>query len=180
MREEIVCAGFGGQGIMVLGKVLATAAMEKGYNVTWLPSYGAEVRGGTAYSMVKIDSGEIASPVAFKADTAFIMNGPSLDRFEDSVKRKGLMILNTSLAGRAPKRKDINVVGVDLTDEAIKLGNVRVANMIAAGIYVAKKKVLDKELLFKTIEKMAAGNQKLISVNKKAVERGIELANGEQ
>lgn len=180
MSEEIICAGFGGQGIMVLGKVLAIAAMEKGYNVTWLPSYGAEVRGGTAYSMVKIDSGEIASPVVTDADTAFIMNGPSFDKFEGRIKKGGLLILNTSLAGRAPKRKGLRVTGTDLTDEAIKLGNVKVANMIAAGIYVAKKKILDKKLLFRTIEKMAAGNQKLVSVNKKALERGIELANGER
>ena len=175
ISEDIICAGFGGQGIMVLGKVLAIAGMEKGWNVTWMPSYGAEVRGGTAHSMVKIDSQNIASPVVSNANTAFIMNGPSLDKFEKRIKKGGLLILNTSITSRAVKRKDIDIIGADLTDEAIKLGNVKVANMIAAGIYAVKKKVLDKDLLFRAMEKMAAGRKDLISVNQKAVERGIEL-----
>ncbi|MGB3082764.1 MAG: 2-oxoacid:acceptor oxidoreductase family protein [Candidatus Omnitrophota bacterium] len=175
LSEEIICAGFGGQGIMVLGKVLANAGMEKGYNVTWMPSYGAEVRGGTAHSMVKIDSETIGSPVVADADTAFIMNEPSLDKFENRIKKGGLLILNTSIIKRASKRNDLNIIEADLTDEAIALGNVKVANMIAIGIYITKKEAFDKGLFFSVIEKMAAGQEDLILVNKKAVEKGIEI-----
>ena len=174
-NEEIICAGFGGQGIMVLGKVLAAAGMEKGYNVTWMPSYGAEVRGGTAHSMVKIGSEQIASPIVVDVDTAFIMNEPSLDKFEKRIKQKGLLILNTSIIKRTPKRKDLNVIKARLTDEAIALGNVRVANMIAVGIYIARKKIFDKKMLFSVIETMAAGRKDLIPVNKKAIEKGREI-----
>jgi 2-oxoglutarate ferredoxin oxidoreductase subunit gamma len=175
LSEEIICAGFGGQGIMVLGKVLANVGMEKGYNVTWMPSYGAEVRGGTAHSMVKIDSETIGSPVVAAADTAFIMNEPSLDKFENRIKKGGLLILNTSIVKRASKRNDLDIVETDLTDEAIALGNVKVANMIAIGIYVTKKEMFGKDLFFKVIEKMAAGREDLVLVNKKALEKGIEI-----
>ncbi|MFQ5952297.1 MAG: 2-oxoacid:acceptor oxidoreductase family protein [Candidatus Omnitrophota bacterium] len=175
-NESIICAGFGGQGIMVLGRVLANAGMKKGYNVTWMPSYGAEVRGGTAHSMVKMSDKRIASPLVPAPDTAFIMSGPSLDKFEKKIKKGGMMILNTSMVKRKVRRKDLDVTKAPLTGEAIKLGNVKVANMIAIGIYVAKKKIFDRDLLFKVIEKMAMGHEELILINIKALEKGIEIA----
>ena len=176
INETIICAGFGGQGIMVMGKVIAEAAMEKGLNVTWLPSYGAEVRGGTAHSMVRISSEVIGSPVVDEADAGIIMNAPSLEKFEDRIKSKGLIVVNTSLVLKKPSRKDLDVVAAPLTDEAIKLGNVRVANMIAAGIYSAKKGIIDRAVLVRVIEEMAGGRKELIPVNVKAVDRGIEIA----
>ena len=176
IRESLICAGFGGQGIMVLGKVIAEAAMEKGLNVTWLPSYGAEVRGGTAHSMVKISSETIGSPVVALADSAIIMNGPSLAKFEHRVTKGGLMVLNTSLAPKGPSVKGLDVAAAPLTEEAIRLGNVRVANMIAAGIYSARKGIIDKGTFVKIIEKMAGGRKELIPINVRAVERGIEIA----
>jgi 2-oxoglutarate ferredoxin oxidoreductase subunit gamma len=178
INEAIICAGFGGQGIMVLGRVLANAGMARDLYVTWLPSYGAEVRGGTAHSVVRISSRPIASPVVSGADTAIIMNEPSLDKFESKITAGGLLILNTSMAKRKVSRDDIDVVGAPLTDEAIKLGNVRVANMIAAGIFAAKKKIFDKDVLVNVIEKMATGREELIPVNVKAVEKGISFVEG--
>lgn len=178
VNESIICAGFGGQGIMILGKVLAAAGMTAGYQVTWLPSYGAEVRGGTAYSVVKISSSPIASPVVLCADTAIIMNEPSLDKFEKSVKKNGLMILNASMSERRPARKDIEVVSVPLTEEAIKLGNSKVANMIAAGIFMARRPAFDKKAIFEVIDEMAGGKKELKDINIKAVERGFELGAG--
>lgn len=165
---------------MVLGKVLAEAGLMKDHNVTWLPSYGAEVRGGTAHAVVRICSEAIASPVVASPASAIIMNGPSLDKFEDRIAPGGLVVLNTSMAGRKVRRKDLEVVEAALTDEAIKLGNVRVANMIAAGIYAGKKGVIGREVLIKVIEKMAEGREHLIPVNVKAVDRGLELAAGVQ
>ncbi|MEA3489640.1 MAG: 2-oxoacid:acceptor oxidoreductase family protein [Candidatus Omnitrophota bacterium] len=178
INESIICAGFGGQGIMVLGKVLAEAGMALDLNVTWLPSYGAEVRGGTAHSMVRISSSPIPSPIVDTADTAIVMNDLSMDKFKDKIIDGGLLILNTSMAGNRSKTKDIDVVGAPLTEEAIKLNNVRVANMIAAGIFAAKKKLFDKALLVKVIGKMAAGREAIIPANIKAVERGFEIASG--
>jgi len=175
-NETIICAGFGGQGIMVMGKVLANAGMEEGYRVTWLPSYGAEVRGGTAHSMVRLSSGQIAGPTVSEADTGIIMNGPSLDKFETRIKKDGLLIVNASLVERKPERDDIDVVTAHFTEEAEALGNVRVANMIAVGAYARRKGILKKDTLLAVIEKMAAGRKNLIPINIKALERGMELA----
>ncbi len=163
---------------MVLGKVLAIAGMEKGFNVTWFPSYGAEVRGGTAHCMVHISSDQISSPVVFSATTAVVMNTPSLDKFEEKVVKGGLIIVNESMVERDVKRKDLEVIKSPLTDEAIKIGNVRVANMIAVGIYAAKKNIIDRETLVNVIEKMAGNRKELIPINVKALDRGIEIAGG--
>jgi len=169
VNESIICAGFGGQGIMVLGKVLATAAMEKNFHVTWFPAYGAEVRGGTAYSMVRVSEEPIANPIVCGATAAIIMNEPSLEKFEKVIKPKGLLILNESLVKAKVKRKDIEVISSDLTEEAVRLGNIRVANMIAVGIYAAKTKIFDKKVLIKAIEIMAAGREDLVPINIKAI-----------
>jgi 2-oxoglutarate ferredoxin oxidoreductase subunit gamma len=173
--ETVICAGFGGQGIMVLGKVLAEVGMAAGFNVTWLPSYGAEVRGGTAHAMVRISSRDIPSPVVAEANAAIIMNGPSLKKFIGKIKKGGLLILNTSMSEGDVKSPDIDVIEAPLTDEAMKLGNIRVANMIAAGIYVAKKDMFEMGLMTRVIEKMAGSRKELIPVNIKAVERGMEI-----
>jgi 2-oxoglutarate ferredoxin oxidoreductase subunit gamma len=178
INESILCAGFGGQGIMLLGKVLASTGMEEGLNVTWVPSYGAEVRGGTAYSTIRISSRPVSDPIVENASTGIIMNEPSLDKFEKMIQPGGFLIVNTSMTARSPKRKDLDVLELPLTDEALRLGNVRVANMIAAGVYAARKKVLKVDVLARTIKKMAeaAGTASRIPINVKAVERGAELA----
>jgi len=160
---------------MVLGKVFATAAMDMGYQVTWLPSYGAEVRGGTAHSMVRISTGPIASPIVSSPTSGVIMNTPSLDKFEKAFVQGALLILNSSMTDRKVKRKDLDLVEAPLTDEAIKIGNVRVANIIAAGIYIAKKNIISTDAVTSIIEKMAEGREHLIPVNIKALERGIEI-----
>jgi len=179
INEAIICAGFGGQGIMTLGKVLVEAGVMSGMHVTWLPSYGAEVRGGTAHSMVHISEHAIASPVVKEPDIAIIMNGPSLDKFENKIKKKGFLILNSSMVSKKVTRKDIEIIEAPLTDEAIKLGNVRVANMIATGILAEKKKIFGKDVLMEVIDKMAQGREEIIPVNVKAVERGLEIGRGE-
>lgn len=176
INESIICAGFGGQGIMILGKVLANAALKKDLNVTWIPSYGAEVRGGTAYAMVRISRSSIADPMVNHASTAILMTAPSLDLFERKILPGGLLIVNTSMAKEKPKRKDIDIIAAPLTDEAIKVGNMRVANMIAAGIYAKKTGIFDKDLLIDVIKEMGHGHESIVPVNIKALERGMELA----
>lgn len=174
--EKIICAGFGGQGIMVMGKVIAEAAMASGLYVTWLPAYGAEVRGGTAYAMVCAGKKIIANPVVEKASTAILMNGPSFDKFISSVLPGGLVIVNTSLVTDIPVLKKVNFAAYPITDEAIKLGNVKVANMIAVGIYFAKKKIFSENILKEVIHIMAGERQDLLDVNLRALEKGKELA----
>lgn len=175
MTLRIIIAGSGGQGIMLLGKVLAQTAMGEGKRVTWLPSYGAEVRGGTSHSMMVISDEEIGSPYVEKADVLIIMNAPSMAKFKGRIKNGGLIILNSSLAGSCEKA-DTQVLKYPFTDIAIKLGNIKVANMVALGCFIAHKKVVSLESAFKAVLDMAPGDKKyLIEINKKALEEGMKL-----
>jgi 2-oxoglutarate ferredoxin oxidoreductase subunit gamma len=176
MLEEVIIAGFGGQGVMLMGRLLAYAGMLEGKNVAWMPSYGPEMRGGTANCTVIISSEEIASPVVSYPKSIIVMNKPSLDKFEATVQRDGLIIINESLIDQKVKRDDVAIVRVPANDIANKLGNLRVANMVALGTYVKKSGVVKLKTIFKALEKTLAGrNQKLIDLNKKALKQGEEL-----
>ena len=176
MKEHIIIAGAGGQGIMLLGKILAETAMGEGKFVTWLPSYGAEVRGGTAHCMLVISDEEIGSPYVDKADTLIVMNEPSLVRFQSSLKRGGLLIVNSSLAKMNHALKGVKVHAQGFTDEAVELGNIKVANMVALGSFISCKGIIRKETALKVIKKNAPpGRQDLIVVNSQAIERGVVL-----
>jgi len=175
MIEKILIAGAGGQGIMLFGKVLAEAAMREGKQVTWLPSYGAEVRGGTAHCMVAISDAEIASPFIDKADTLIIMNSPSFERFKKGIKNKGLLIVNSSLVTQEIGQNDY-VFKHPFTDLALELGNIKVANMLALGYLIAKKKIIDLKTVFEVIESIAPADKRgLIEINKKALQKGASL-----
>jgi len=152
MLEEVIIAGFGGQGLMLMGRLLAYAGMLEGEKVAWMPSYGPEMRGGTANCTVIISPEEIASPVVHYPKSVIAMNGPSLDKFEETVVR------------------------VPANDIANKLGNLRVANMVVLGAYVKKSGVVKLETIFKVLEKTLTGpKQKLIDINKEALKQGAEL-----
>ncbi len=171
MTEKIIIAGSGGQGIMLLGKVMAEAAMYEGKFVTWLPAYGAEVRGGTAHCMLVISDNEVGSPYVDKADTLIIMNKPSFNKFSSRVGTKGRMIINSSLVG--PVKKKFEVEEAPFTDIAVKLGNVKVANMVALGRYLRSSKTLKAESILKAMRKMAPpGREDLVSINEKALQMG--------
>lgn len=175
MTERVIIAGSGGQGIMLLGKVLAQGAMREDKFVTWLPSYGAEVRGGTAHCMVVISDKEIGSPYIDKADTLIIMNSPSLAKFKNRIRPKGLLIMNSSLAPR-PKDKNARVLTHPFTERALKLGNIKVANMLALGAYLANKKITTLKNIFLVFEEITPANKKnLIEINKEALENGFKL-----
>ena len=175
MKEETICAGFGGQGIMLLGKMIAFGAMSQGLNTTWLPSYGAEVRGGTAHSMVIFSNDDIASPLVSLCDTAIIMNKPSFSKFIGKIRPNGTLILNTTLVDNKVKRNDIKVVDIPMTEIAHSIGDVRVANIIALGIYISRKRLLKKEPMVEGINKAFPGNGGLIKINIKALERGMNI-----
>ncbi|OGR08948.1 MAG: 2-oxoacid:ferredoxin oxidoreductase subunit gamma, partial [Deltaproteobacteria bacterium RIFOXYB12_FULL_58_9] len=136
MHSEVTIAGFGGQGIMVAGKLLALAGLEEGREVVWLPSYGPEMRGGTAYCNVVISDRPIGSPVFAAPSTALVMNLPSLDKFGPCVKKNGMLIINSSLIETSSNRDDIRICHVPCNDIALEVGNGKAANMVALGAYV--------------------------------------------
>ncbi len=176
MVEKIIAAGSGGQGIMLLGKILAEAAVREGKRVTWLPAYGPEVRGGTAHCMTIVSDEEIGSPYINKADSLIIMNNPSLERFRQRIEKSGLCIINSSLAGDTA----VTAAAVSrhpFTDIAIQLGNIRIANMVALGFYVGKRKTVDIGSVLKIIEDIAPADKKhLVEINQQALLKGQQLA----
>lgn len=177
MSEKIICAGFGGQGIVTLGKMLAHTGMLEGRNVTYIPKYGAEMRGGTAHCMVIISDALISSPLVSIPDSAIIMNLPSLIKFESKVKTKGDLFLNSSLVKKEIERKDIKVIKIPATEIASKLGNKQVANMVILGAYLKQKKLFSKESAFIALEKVL-NKPELLSINKQAVKEGMEYVKG--
>ena len=164
---------------MLLGKVLAGAASRDGLNITWFPTYGAEVRGGAAHCMVILSSQEIPSPYIDKADTLIVMNELSLLKFKQRIKNKGLLLANKSLVNPSILKHKASSYGqfyLPFTEAAIRLGNIKVANMIALGAYIAKKGIPNKQIVFRAIEEIAPpGKEELIAINKQAIEEGIGL-----
>lgn len=171
---DVLFAGFGGQGIMFMGKLLAQAALEAGKQVTWMPSYGAEVRGGTAYSMTRISDRAIASPVVTAPDILVVMNEPSLIKYLDKLKPGGILISNKSLIDEVPKRKDISVLNIPMTDIASKLGNTRCANIVAIGALIKRVKLLSMKDVLSALKDMLGKKMDLFLVNKKALEKGFK------
>lgn len=172
---EILFAGFGGQGIMFMGKLLAETGLSLRKNVTWMPSYGAEVRGGTAYSMTKISDKEIANPISAKPDILIVMNEPSLIKYEERLKPKGILIMNKSLIEANPRRKDITVISIPMTELASKLGNTRSANMIAIGALLKRSKLFPLKAVAACLKQMLGGKEDVFLLNKKALEKGYSV-----
>jgi len=176
MLERIIISGFGGQGVMLMGRLLAYAGMLEGKKVAWMPSYGPEMRGGTANCTVLISTEEIGSPIVSHPKILIAMNQPSLDKFESNVSENGLIILNDSLIKREVKRNDVNVIKIPADDIADKLGNSRAANMVVLGAYVKQSGIVKIDTIFKALEKALAGrNKKILELNKKALKQGAEL-----
>ncbi|MCX7750095.1 MAG: 2-oxoacid:acceptor oxidoreductase family protein [Candidatus Bipolaricaulota bacterium] len=174
MERSVVFAGFGGQGVLLAGKILARAAMEEGLEVTWLPSYGPEMRGGTANCTVVIADEPIGSPIVDRPDVLLAMNGPSLDRFEPRVAPGGTVIVNRSLIERPLRRTDVKGVYLQANDLARELGEPRAANMVALGAVVRALGVVPLEAVGQAIgeELGAKGRERLVEVNRAALERG--------
>lgn len=173
---DILFAGFGGQGIMLMGKLLAQAGLDSKKNVTWMPSYGAEVRGGTAYSMTKISGDPIASPVVTDPDILVVMNEPSLVKYEGKLKPGGLLIINRSLISASAKRKDIKTVSIPMTELASRLGSARSANMIAVGAILKRSKLFTLKTVASSLKGMMGGREDLYLLNKKAIGKGYSCA----
>jgi len=176
--EEIVVAGFGGQGVMLAGKLLAQTAMRAGREVTYMPSYGAEVRGGTANCMVVIADREIACPVVSRPDSLIVLNKASLNKFAPRLKNGGLLIMNSSLIDGEPELDEsIEVVAVPADELAVELGSHKSTNMVAIGAYLQKRGYLTADDAAEALpETIARRYHKMLPVNTEALREGAEFA----
>jgi 2-oxoglutarate ferredoxin oxidoreductase subunit gamma len=177
LYEELIIAGFGGQGIMLIGKLLAQTAMNCGREVTYMPSYGAEVRGGTANCMLVIAENEIACPVVGNPDSLIVMNKASLTKFTPRLKKNGLLILNSSLIDIEPDvENSVEVIRLPADDLAVELGSIKAANMVALGAYLQVKGFLDIESAINALpEILAQRYHKTLSLNNDALRRGASF-----
>jgi len=176
MQNEVQFAGFGGQGIMLMGQIMAQAAMNQGYEVVWIPSYGPEMRGGTAYCTVVISDRPIGSPIIRNPKHLVAMNRPSLEKFAPMVQSGGTIFINSSIISIDADRDDVDVIKVPIIEIAKRLGNVKAANIVALAAFVSRSQVVDFELLRESVKGKFASREKLIPLNMKALEEGQKAA----
>jgi 2-oxoglutarate ferredoxin oxidoreductase subunit gamma len=176
MMTKTIFAGFGGQGVLMMGYSYAHAAMNEGYEVTYLPSYGAEVRGGTANCTVAVSDDEIASPIASEPDYLVVMNNPSLYMFQNRITQGGVIFLNSSIIEARPTRKDLEICEIPAGEIATELGNPRVQNIVVMGVYVKKTGRISPDAYLKSLKKIMGEKKKsIMDVNRKAFTAGYEL-----
>ena len=174
--NRLIFAGYGGQGLLTLGEIVATVAMKKGLNVTWMPSYGPEMRGGTANCAVIVSERMIGSPIVLShIDTLFAMNQASVDKFVPKMNPSGLVLVNTSLVVNRPARSDIKVVEIDATNIAVATGSIRVANMAMLAGIIKHSDIVGLEDVKAVLEEKFKGarSAQLIPLNLKAIEEGL-------
>ena len=176
MKHEVIIAGFGGQGVMLMGQLLAYSSMLEEKNVSWLPSYGPEMRGWTANCMVIVSETQVASPLITAPSALVAMNLPSLTKFADSVKEGGVIIYNSSLIDEEYKRDGVKVIALPFNDLASELGNARVANIIALGSLLAATDVCNKESVMDSLKNvLPERHHHLLPLNEEALEKGLSL-----
>ncbi|MCF7926267.1 MAG: 2-oxoacid:acceptor oxidoreductase family protein [Candidatus Izimaplasma sp.] len=173
LDEKLIVAGFGGQGVMLTGQLLSYCATNKDINTLWFPSYGPETRGGTANCSVTISDETVNSPVISKPDSLMIFNKPSLAKFMPKLKKDGNLVVNASLVKDLDFREDVNVYEIEANDIALKLGNLKAANMVMLGAYLAITKIFtNKEIVAVMKEKFTGEKAQFIDLNKQALEAG--------
>ena len=176
MNEEIIIAGFGGQGVLSMGKILAYAGMMQNMEVSWMPSYGPEMRGGTANVTVILSDERISSPVLNQYDTAIILNQQSMDKFENSVKPGGILLYDPNGITRHPVRKDIKIYQVEAATEASQMSTSKTFNMIVLGAYLKLKPVITLDNVVHGLkDSLPERHHHLIPVNEQALKRGMEI-----
>ncbi len=176
MNEEIIIAGFGGQGVLSMGKILAYSGIMQNMEVSWMPSYGPEMRGGTANVTVILSDERISSPILNVFDTAILLNQQSLDKFENAVRPGGLLLYDTNGISRHPARKDIDIYQVEAAAEAARMISTKTFNMIVLGGYLKIKPYLKLENVIEGLRKsIPERHHKLIPANEDAIRRGLEI-----
>lgn len=175
MEKNFIIAGFGGQGVLLAGEVLANAFMQEGKQVTWYPCYGAEMRGGTVNCEIVMSDDEVSAVNKAEADYIIVLNQASFDKFEPKVRKGGYLIVNTSLAEKVQNRTDIHYVFAPITDMAEKLGNVKMANMLSLGLLSKSSGLLSVDILEKALDTVLPAHRKnLLPLNKSAMEMGYK------
>jgi len=176
MKEEIIIAGFGGQGVLSMGKILAYAGLMDNLEITWMPSYGPEQRGGTANVTVILSDAKISSPVLDTYDTAVILNQQSLDKFESKVKSGGTLIYDSYGIHRMPQRTDINVYRVDAMDATFEMKNAKTYNMIVLGALLKIRPIVSVDSVMAGLKKaLPERHHHLLPLNREAINRGMDL-----
>ncbi len=176
MNEELIIAGFGGQGVLSMGMTLAYAGMVEDKQVAWIPSYGPEMRGGTANCTVIVSDTKVSSPIISSYDTAIVLNQPSLEKFEPKVKPGGILIYESNNILNPPTRKDITIYAIPAADEANKIGNIKTMNMIILGAFLSKKPLVSVKSIMEGLSKvLPERNHNLLPVNEKALKCGMGL-----
>jgi 2-oxoglutarate ferredoxin oxidoreductase subunit gamma len=178
MTQEIIIAGFGGQGVLSMGKILAYSGIMQDMEVSWMPSYGPEMRGGTANVTVILSEDRVSSPILNSFDTAIILNQQSLDKFEPKVKPGGVLIYDGNGITRHPERTDITVYRIEAAAEAAKMSSARTFNMIVLGGFLKVKPIVKLENVLKGLKKsLPDRHHHLIPMNEAAIKRGLEIIN---
>ncbi|MGE0079128.1 MAG: 2-oxoacid:acceptor oxidoreductase family protein [Bacteroidales bacterium] len=176
MTEEIIIAGFGGQGVLSMGKILAYSGIMQGQEVSWMPSYGPEMRGGTANVTVILSDSRISSPIIQEFDTAIILNQQSMDKFEKMVKPGGTLIYDPNGITHHPQRNDIKIFKVEAAEEAARMNNAKTFNMIVLGAFLKVKPIVKMENVIKGLEKsLPARHHHLIPMNQEAIQKGMDI-----
>jgi len=176
MIVKTLFSGFGGQGVLMMGVSFAHSAVSKGFHVTYLPAYGAEMRGGTANCTVSVADEEIASPVASEPNYLVVMNSPSLFMFQNKVTSGGSIFLNSSIIHDQPRRQDVVVYNVPCSDMAQALGNIRVANVIMMGVFLKVSGLIPQDIYLKSLETIMGSKKKaLAEINRKAFAAGFDF-----
>ena len=177
MTHELLIAGFGGQGVLSMGMTLAYAGLIEKKEISWMPSYGPEMRGGTANCIVIVSEKQISSPIITTFDTVIALNQPSLDKFEKAVKPGGKLIYDSTNIIVPPTRTDIDIFPIPASDEAVKMNNTKIMNMIVLGSFIAETNVVEIESLMHALKEVLPERyHNLLPLNEQALRRGMELA----
>lgn len=176
MSEELIVAGFGGQGVLSLGMTLAYAGLVEGKEISWMPSYGPEMRGGTANCITIVSAKKISSPIVSKFDSAIILNQPSMDKFADKIKPGGLLLYESGNIFKPSTRTDIEIIGIPATTEATKMKNAKIMNMIMLGAYLQLKPIVKRESVLDALKNVLPEKyHQLLDINRQALESGAEM-----
>ena len=177
MKHELLIAGFGGQGVLSMGMTLAYAGVVEGKEITWMPSYGPEMRGGTANCIVIVSDRKISSPIITVFDTVIALNQPSVDKFESAVRSGGLLIYDSTNIVKPPTRKDIYLLPLAASVEAVKMKNAKIMNMIVLGAFLARVHVVSNEAVMEALRKVLPERyHHLLSLNEEALKKGSAMA----
>ncbi len=180
MLEELIIAGFGGQGVLSMGMTLAYAGMLEDKEISWMPSYGPEMRGGTANCIAILSDNKISSPIITYFDSAIVLNQPSMEKFESKVKPGGLLIYESTNILKPSTRTDIEIIGIPAATEAVKMNNSKILNMIMLGAYLERKPVVKNQSIIDALKKVLPERyHNLLPINKAALDRGAELVEKE-